>query len=140
MSARTIYPAAVAARARELGEAEWGPTAAKAVLEREFGVSPSKRAVACWMDPERARRWSAKNNAQRQAAKLDSRGWERSVSPEVALERMRVMRVRGMTYRCIAIAAGVWWGERITEEQVRERLRGLVPKNPNMARRPRATA
>lgn len=120
------YSMKVVKRARELYAAGWKPPRISGFLRREFGVGPSPQTIRLWCSKpateetrraERARRrreWRTKN-----PRRVHSR-----LSDDWKLERMVELRDRGLSFTAISHVADVWWGESLTEAQVRGRLAG----------------
>lgn len=123
------YTSQMIQRAREHFEADWNPRQISRLLHGEFGVRPHPTTVRLWVDGEYARNFSKANRLRTRAR------WQREhphrpekISPERALERMALLRERGLSMNAIAITAGVWWGEVLTEYDVRSRLESSYAK------------
>lgn len=117
----STYNSAIVERARRLHAATWSIEGTRRQLAHEFELArpPAWVTVKEWVDPryrERARarcRINQRQYSQRQGAK------HRQPSPELRMGRLKALRAAGVSYNAIARVAGVWWGEALTEKQVR---------------------
>lgn len=124
MSARRYSTRAVT-RAREHVAAGWSISKTAKLIQTEFGMRPAITTVRIWTDPDyaelvRRRTRLRERKRWREANKHKS---ER-ISPERALERMKLLRENRLSCRAIAIVARLWWGQEITAAQVKAALGG----------------
>lgn len=108
---RRGYPIPVITKARKHHEAGWKPRAIQRLLADEMGVTPSEKTIRRWVIPREA---ATARRAMRAAHKART---ERR-----RLAKMVEMREAGMSLSGIVIAASIFLGLEVTEEQVRYRL------------------
>jgi hypothetical protein len=117
------YPVSAVKRASELREAGWSFRRIAALIERETGFRPAATTVQLWCSPDayqdRLRRMRKRCDARRKA--LQHKPLVRT-SSEWRLARMHELADRGVSARAIGQVAAVWFGEELTEHQVRRRL------------------
>lgn len=119
------YSSIVVQRAREHVEAGWSAYRTAFLLEDEFGVRPNLTTVRIWTDPEYAAGFTVRNRERMRES------WQRRnpvrpqrVSPARAVQRMEALREAGLSFAAVGKVAGVWWGEHLSEGEVRSRLQG----------------
>jgi hypothetical protein len=118
-----IYRQEVIDRAREHGNAGWSRTDIARLLGEEFGHAPCTITIAGWLDEEYAERRRRETRAAKRRQLARKSKPRRDISPELRLEKMRKLRTAGATLKAIAIVSDVLWGEPLTADQVRYRLR-----------------
>lgn len=119
------YSASVMVRARELHAGGFGCTVIPRLLFGEFGVTPHHETILRWVRPEHQERRFVEVRtirARQRAANVAGFGGKRQLSAEWKLARLREMRAAGVSMRSIGAVAGVWWGDALSESQVRTRL------------------
>jgi hypothetical protein len=118
------YSSKVVARARELHDAGWSLGKIRILLAEELGCAPGRSTLHSWLNPASLERSRTHYRPRERARKVATAPQApRAVTPERALERMRLLRERGCSYKAIALVAAVWWGEIVSEDTVRYRLR-----------------
>jgi len=124
MSAKR-YDSRVVARARALVAAGWSAYRTAQFIEKEFGSKPTITTVRLWTDEAYAEDWRRRNrqSTRRNWQKNNSHASE-SISPERALERIRLMRQHSLSPKAISIVAGLWWGQEMTPAEVEGALKG----------------
>ena len=122
---RTRYTGEHVERAKEHSEAGWPLSKIVELLEDEFGVSPCHATVLLWVNPDYAKKFAERNRERMR------KRWQREhppkpqkISAELALKRMQELHARGVSPRAIGQVAALWWGEEMTDDQVRSRLGG----------------
>jgi hypothetical protein len=117
------YTARIVARAREHRVAGWSLREIKRLLREELDADPAVDTIHGWCEPLMAEQSRKRHLASERRRNVRERpGSPRGVTPDRALERMRVLRENGCSYRSIAVVAAVWWGEVISGDTVRYRL------------------
>ena len=118
------HPVKVKARALQLVEAGWVPRRASMLLARE-GVLVAPSTIARWSKPNERHKRAERARKRRSARAKTGRRTITRVSDDWKLERIRELAARGVKPRAIGQVAAVWWGEELSEHQVR-RLLGLA--------------
>jgi hypothetical protein len=124
MSAKR-YDSRVVARAKVLVDSGWSAKRTAEFIELEFGSKPTITTVRLWTDEAYAEDWRRRN---RQSTR---RGWQKAnkhaperISPERALERIKLMREHGVSVKAISVVARLWWGQEMTPAEVEGALKG----------------
>lgn len=136
MSRRVTYPAAAAARARELHAATWEVGAIRRIIGREFGRTPQHETVRCWVDEEFAER-RRRSFAEQKRKERRERGvtWlPQMANLDTKLHRIRVLHEAGVPCVHIATVMRLDYGIELTEHQVRNHIKnGVVPRTMRSA-------
>lgn len=112
------YPMPVVNRARELHDAGWATPEIRRLLVTETGFGPTLETIRVWVKP-----------AYRDRAVENVRRKNREATAAVRLARMQELQRAGLSALAISQVALVWWGERISEETVRDRLGGCARRS-----------
>ncbi len=115
------HSAQVVKRARELREAGWSLRDTARIMRKE-GMPVATSTIFRWSNPKGHRKElerAARNNRRRRAV---NRVRPVRYTAEWKVERMRELFLRGVSLRAIGQVAACWWGEELTENQVRTRL------------------
>lgn len=119
------YSTRVVMRAKELKRAGWSAPKIVGIIEAEMGVRPHPGSVYAWCSGNgKGRTLAAARNARVRKRQSYEKKPRLRVSDDWVLERMGELRAAGLSFRAVALAAGVWWGDSLTEDQVRSRLEG----------------
>ncbi len=110
-------------RALQLVEAGWVPQRASELLANE-GIHVAPSTIARWSKPNERHERAERTRRRRAARAKTGRRTITRVSDDWKLERMVELRERGISCAAIGQVALVWWGEELTEAQVRGRLAG----------------
>jgi hypothetical protein len=119
----TPYTSQMVNRAREHVEAGWSLRETEKLLLKEFGRAPTSSTIHTWTNPgtyERARDSYRPRERSRKVQRVPSK--PRRTTPERAVDRMREMYLRGLSLRAIGQVTAVFFGEELTEAQVKSRL------------------
>jgi hypothetical protein len=122
-SRQARYKLPVVRRAQELRRVGWTYGEIRRLLHRELGVNPGLSTVERWCIPVAlAERRVVMQRVRSRRSRSRSLRPQRNRSPEWKLGRMTELVACGVPPRFVALVAGCWWGEDLTEMQVRERL------------------
>lgn len=117
------YTAQMVERAKQHVEAGWSLEETASLLADEFDRRPGKSTIHAWVNPRSIDRSRTRYRSRERALKVHQAPTRpRGATPERALERMRKLYRRGLGLRDIGQVAAVWWGEELTEAQVKSRL------------------
>jgi hypothetical protein len=117
-----IYRQEVIDRAREHAQAGWKVTEIRKLLRKEFRQEPHVVTIKGWIDPDYAeRRRKETRKAKRRHIARNGKP-RRDISPEMRLEKMKLLHEAGAGLRDIGIVSAVFWGAPLTAEQVRYRV------------------
>jgi hypothetical protein len=117
------YSSRVIVRARALRDAGWSVQKVRDLIAQEFGRRPTEQTVRGWLDEGYAsKRRRLVRTAHRRSREITP---NRKLSDDWKRERMAMMLERGLSPEHIGEVAGLWWGEPMTGDEVRDRL-GLM--------------
>lgn len=116
------HTSATVARAVELHQAGWAPTAIASILERERGVRPSRSSIHRWIDPELAERERRRLRIRERAARQAAGARMLVVDDDRKLEMLQRLRAQRMSHDAVAKAMRVFFAEPITARQVEHAL------------------
>lgn len=119
------YDSRVVARAKALVDSGWSAYRTAQFIKEEFGSKPTVTTVRLWTDEAYAEDWRRRNrlSTRRNWQKANKHAPER-ISPERALERIKLMREHGVSPKAISIVARLWWGQEMTPGEVEGALKG----------------
>lgn len=128
------YPVATMLRARELHAAGWYPTAIRRILTDEGYGSPAVVTIQLWTNEryhrnhqERMRERGAERTAEAERFRLPGS------SEPYRVRFMLTLRREGLSYRDIAKVCSIMFATRISDDQVRYRLRDGDPPEDDLA-------
>lgn len=121
----SAYTSQMVERARAHHACKWSVEDIRRLLQREFGQQPSWHTVKRWIDPKFAEKARAATNNYRLGYIARDHGPGRPnvrMSPQLRDARMLALYRRGVSLKAIGQVAAIWWGEELTQAQVKARL------------------